>query len=81
MTQASALRPGIAIAGSVVAFALLIERAGFLPAVTATVLIASLGAGTLTVRQAVVLAASVATALAVLFIGFLNQPFALVAGF
>ena len=81
MNRLSALRPSVAIASSVVAFALLIERAGFLPAVIATVLIASLGAGKLSVRQALVLAAGVATALAVLFIGFLNQPFTLVAGF
>ena len=81
MTAPLALRPCLAITGSVIAFALLIERAGFLPAVIATVLMASLGAGTLTVRQALMLAASVATTLALLFIGFLNQAFTLVAGF
>jgi hypothetical protein len=81
MTRASALRSCVAIPGSVVAFAILIERAGFLPAIVATVMISSVGAGTLTLRQALLLAASVATALAFLFIGFLNQPFTLVAGF
>lgn len=81
MTRTPALRPGFAIAGSVVAFALLIERAGFLPAVVATVLIASLGAGTLPLRQALLLAAIVATAMAFLFIGLLDQPFPFVAGF
>jgi hypothetical protein len=81
MTRTPALRSCLAIAGSVLTFAILIERAGFLPAIVATVMTSSLGAGTLTVRQALLLAASVATALAVLFVGFLNQPFTLVAGF
>ncbi len=80
-TMTPAVRSCLAIAGSVLAFAILIERAGFLPAIVATVMTSSLGAGTLTLRHALLLAASVATALAVLFIGFLNQPFTLVAGF
>ena len=81
MTRASARRPCLAIAGSVLAFALLIERAGFLPAVMATVVVASFGAGTLTLRQALLLAATVATTMALLFVGLLDQPFTLVAGF
>ena len=81
MTRTPALRSCLAIAGSVLVFAILIERAGFLPAIVATVMTSSLGAGTLTLRQALLLAASIATALAFLFIGLLNQPFTLVAGF
>jgi putative tricarboxylic transport membrane protein len=80
MIHWSALRPCLAISGSVLAFALLIERTGFLPAVVATVLVASLGAGTLTVRHALLLAITVAVVMAVLFVGLLDQPFTLVAG-
>ena len=80
MIRWSALRPCLAIAGSVLAFALLIERAGFLPTVVATVLVASLGARTLTVRQALLLAIAVAVVMAILFVGLLDQPFTLVAG-
>jgi len=80
MIRWSALRPCLAISGSVLAFALLIERTGFLTAVVATVLVASLGAGTLTVRQALLLAITVAVVMAILFVGLLDQPFTLVAG-
>jgi predicted neutral ceramidase superfamily lipid hydrolase len=81
MTHPAALRACLAISGSVLAFALLIERAGFLPSVMATVLVASVGAGTLRLRQALLLASIVAAVMAVLFVGFLHQPFTLVAGF
>ena len=80
MTRWSALRPCVAITGSVLGFALLIERAGFLPAVIATILVASLGAGALSLRQALLLAATVAAVMAMLFVGLLDQPFTLVAG-
>jgi hypothetical protein len=81
MPGRSTLRPCLAIAGSVLAFALLIERAGFLAALMSTVLVASLGSRELSVRQALLLAAAVAAVMAVLFVGFLDQPFTLVAGF
>ena len=80
MTSGSALRPCVAIAGSVLAFALLIERAGFLAAVIATVLIAALAAPARSVRAALILAVVVAAAMAALFIGVLDQSFVLVAG-
>jgi putative tricarboxylic transport membrane protein len=80
MTAGSALRPCVAIAASVVAFALLIERAGFLAAVMAAVLVASLASRELSVRQAVMFAVAVAAVMAVLFVGLLDQPFILVAG-
>jgi Tripartite tricarboxylate transporter TctB family len=75
-----AWRPLLAIGASVVSFALLIERAGFVPAVVATVLVASVGAGTLSTRQALVLAIVVAGVMALLFVGLLDQPFTLLAG-
>lgn len=81
MTTRSARRPCLAIAGSVGTFALLIERAGFLAAVMATVLVASQGSRELSGRQAVALAAALAAVLTALFVGLLDQPFTLVAGF
>ena len=81
MTTRSALRPCLAIAASVLAFALLIERAGFLAGVMAAVLVASLATRELSVRQAVMFAMAVAAVMAVLFVGLLDQPFILVAGF
>jgi hypothetical protein len=82
MTPAGgAARPLLAIAGSVLAFALLIERAGYLAAVTATVLIASLASRELTLRRALMLAVGVATAMAVLFVGLLDQPLPLLPAF
>ena len=81
MTGGGAIRPCVAIAGSVLAFALLIERAGFLAAVLTTVLIASCGSRELSVVRALVLALAVTVAMAVLFVGLLDQPLRLVAGF
>lgn len=81
MTTRSALRPSLAVAASVLAFALLIERAGFLAGVMAAVLVASLATRELSVRQAVMFAMAVAAVMAVLFVGLLDQPFILVAGF
>lgn len=78
MTGHSALRPCLAICGSVVTFALLVERAGFLATVMLTALVASLGSRELGARQALVLAAAVATAMAIVFIGLLDQPFVLI---
>ena len=77
MTTPPALRPSLAICGSVMTFALLVERAGFLAAVMLTVAVASLGSRELSARQAIVLAVAVATAMAMVFIGLLDQPFAL----
>ena len=77
MTTTSALRPSLAVCGSVMTFALLVERAGFLATVMLTVLVASLGSRELGARQAVVLAVAVATAMTIVFIGLLDQPFAL----
>jgi hypothetical protein len=76
-----AFRPCLAITGSVLAFALLIERAGFLVAVMSAILVASLGSRELSVRQALTFAIAVAAVMAVLFVVLLDQPFILVAGF
>jgi hypothetical protein len=62
-------------------FALLIERAGLIPAVMMTVLVASLGSATLRIRDALLLSMCMAVAMAILFVGLLDQPFILVAGF
>jgi hypothetical protein len=64
----------------VVTFALLIERAGFLAAVTLTVLVASFASRELSLGRALMLAAIVAVVMAVLFVGVLNQPFTLLTG-
>jgi hypothetical protein len=74
MTTISAVRPCLAIAGSVLAFALLIESAGYLAAVMSTVLIASFGSRALNFYQALMLAAVVTAVMAILFVGLLDQP-------
>jgi hypothetical protein len=81
MMAGPAVRPCFAIAGSVLAFALLIERVGYLAAVIATVLIAAFGSRELNVRQALMLSLIVTAVMAVLFVGLLDQPLSLVAGF
>jgi len=74
------LRPCIAVTGSVVVFALTVERLGFLAAVASNVLVATLASGELRVSQAVLLAAVVAAVMALLFVGLLDQPLPLVTG-
>lgn len=81
MTAAPAGRPAAAILGSVVVFALLVERAGFVPAVMATVLVAAAASQRSTARGALLSACALAAAMALLFVGLLDQPFLLVAGF
>ena len=81
MTANPALRPCLAIASSVLAFALLIERAGFLVAVMSAVLVASRASRELSVREALMFAVTVAGLMAALFVGLLDQPFILVPRF
>src|SRR5687768_13338125 len=81
MTPSSAVRPCLAIAASVFAFALLIERAGYLAAVMSAVFLASLGSRELNVRQALMLAVVISAAMALLLVGLLDQPLRLVAAF
>lgn len=78
MNLPPAFRPCLAISGSVIAFALLIERAGFPAAVMLTVLIASSGSRQLRVRQLLLLAVIIAAAMSIVFVGLLHQPFQLV---
>lgn len=75
---ASLLRAWLAVVGSMVCFALLIETAGLLPAVLATVVVASRGSPDTQVREAVLLGIGLATAISVLFVILLNQPIAIV---
>ncbi len=80
MTLPPVVRACVAVAGSVVAFAWLIERAGLLPAVVATVFIASIGAAGAALRRTMTLAVCLAAAVWLLFVIFLDQPFAAVRG-
>ncbi|WP_239489868.1 tripartite tricarboxylate transporter TctB family protein [Luteitalea sp. TBR-22] len=68
------LRSLLAVTGSVVAFALTVERVGLLAAVIATTLLASVGAGRLPVRVALPYAAALAIAVGLLFVGGLSLP-------
>lgn len=81
MTAQTGLRPCLAITTSVVTFALLIERAGLIPAVSMTVLIASLGSPRARVRDVVILCVCLAAAMSLLFVVLLDQPFTLVRTF
>lgn len=81
MTRPPALRSCLAIAGSVLTFALLIEHAGLLPAVIATVLVASLGDVQRRLRRTLILSVCLAAAVWLLFVGFLDQPFAAIRAF
>jgi hypothetical protein len=47
----------------------------------ATAILASYGSPTVRLRDALVLAAGLAAALSLLFVGLLDQPLALIAGF
>jgi hypothetical protein len=77
----AAVRPGMAVAGSVLAFTALIDAAGYVPAVMATIVIASYASPHVRLMRALALAAAVAAALAALFIGVLDQPMPLFAMF
>ena len=78
MSLPPAFRPCVAVCGSVVVFALVIERAGFLAAVALTVLTASCGSRQPRVRQTLLLAVVIAAVMSIVFVGLLHQPFLLV---
>jgi phosphate/sulfate permease len=61
-------------------FALLIERAGLLPAVIATVMVASLGEAQRQMRRTLILSVCLAAAVWLLFVGLLGQPVSAVKG-
>ena len=81
MTLPAALRSCLAIAGSVLTFALLIERAGLLPAVITTVVVASLGEAQRQMRRTLILSVCLAAAVWLLFVRLLDQPVSAVKGF
>jgi hypothetical protein len=78
MTAKAAFRPGLAVCGSVLAFALLIERLGFPATVMLTVLVAAAGSREMNSRQSLLLAVVVAAAMTAVFVGLLDQPLSLV---
>ena len=78
MTRA-AVRPVVAVAGSVLAFAALIDAAGYVPAVMGAFVLASYASPQVRLMRALALAAVVAAGLAALFIGVLDQPLPLFA--
>ncbi|HYW50790.1 MAG TPA: tripartite tricarboxylate transporter TctB family protein [Gemmatimonadaceae bacterium] len=72
--QGHALRALLAVMGGVAAFALLVERAGFVPATFAATLLAGLAPSDVVPVRAVVHAAVVTVVIAVLFLVILAQP-------
>lgn len=81
VTRHPAVRPWIAVIGSVVSFALLIETAGLMPAVVVSALVGSRGSRATTIREAITFGICMAVAMSILFVGLLGQPMTLVAGF
>ena len=80
VNASSGTRACLAVSGSVLTFALLIERAGLLPAVVATVLIAALATRASRPRETFILAVCLAMGIALLFVGLLGQPIPLLVG-
>ena len=74
------MRGCLAVSASVLIFALLIERAGLLAAVGATVLIAALGTRASRPREMLIFAVCLAAVVALLFVGLLGQPITLIVG-
>lgn len=74
MTASPALRPILAVGGSVLAFALTIERLGFPATVMITVLVASAGSRQMDGRQSLLFAVVVAAAMTAVFVWLLDQP-------
>jgi hypothetical protein len=72
-------RACLSVSASVLLFALLIENAGLLPAILATVLVAAHATGAPRLRDTVVLALGIAAGVALLFLGLLGQPVPLIA--
>lgn len=70
----------LAVSGSVLIYALLIERVGLLPAVVATVFVAALGSRPFRPRETLILAVSLAAAVALVFVSLLGQSIELLVG-
>ena len=75
------LRSCAAVAAGVVAFALLIEKAGLAAAVVVTVMLSTLGFRGAPLRASLVFGLCMAAAMFVLFVGFLGQSIRLLPGF
>jgi hypothetical protein len=78
IASASPFRAGLAVIGSVVCFALLIDTAGLIPAVIVTVVVASRGSRDTHLREAVLFGVCLALGMSVLFVVLLNQPLAII---
>lgn len=74
------VRSCLAISGSVLVFAFLVERAGLIPAVAATVITAALGSPPVRWRETLILAVILAAAVAMVFVGLLGQSIDLFVG-
>jgi hypothetical protein len=74
------VRPCLAVGGSVLIYALLVERAGLLLAVVATVFVAALGSSPVEPRKTLILAVGLAAAVALVFVGLLGQSIDLLVG-
>ena len=80
VSDRSWVRACLAVSGSVLIFAVLIERAGLLPAVVATVAVAALGSRPVRPWETLILAVSLAAAIAVVFVSLLGQSIDLLVG-
>jgi hypothetical protein len=76
----SRVRACLAVSGSVLIFAFLVERAGLLPAVVVTVFVAALGSRPMRPWETLILAVSLAAAVALVFVSLLGQSIDVLAG-
>jgi hypothetical protein len=74
------VRACLTVSGSVLIYAFLIERAGLLPAVVATVFVAALGSHPVRPWETLILAVSLAGAVALVFVKLLGQSIDLLVG-
>ena len=74
------VRACLAVSGSVLIYAFLIERAGLLPAVVATVFVAALGSHSSRPLHTLSLAVGLAAAVALIFVVMLGQSIDLLVG-
>jgi hypothetical protein len=80
VSATSSARVCLAVCGSVLAFAILIPRAGLLPAVVATVFVAALGLRPFRPLETLFVAVSLAAGVALVFRVMLGQPIDLLFG-
>lgn len=80
VSSRSWIRACLAVSGSVLVYAFLIERAGLLPAVVATVVVAALGSRPIRPKDTLILAVSLAAVVALVFVGLLGQSIDLLVG-